>query len=193
MSKTSFVITIAVSIIFLHIHHSWAEDLSWRGKEVSRQEQIAVWQAIKKIAKREGVNPRLLASISIAESGDLNPRLRGRDGEYGFMQVMPHQSARINGHPHDLWDMEKQITAAARHIKEQNKILSSPAILKSARRHPVLKRHHLYNPRWLTTIGYNWGAIGYQLEKFGAKASIPASSIQYAIRVRKIYKTLDRR
>jgi len=187
--KTSFLI--AVSMMFFHIH-SWAEDLGWRGREVSREEQILVWQAIKKIAREEGVNPRLLAAIAIAESGDLNPRLRGRYGEYGFMQVMPHQSERINGHPNDLWDMKNQITAAARHIKEQNEVVLSPGVLKAARRHPVLRQHHLYSPRWLTAIGYNWGAIGYQLEKFGTNAKIPASSIRYAIRVRKIYKTLGR-
>lgn len=167
----------------------WA-DLGWRGKPVTRSEQVKVWRTIKKVAKKEGVNPRLLAAIAINESGDLSPRLRGADGEYGFMQVMPFQAERINGEPEDLWDIEKQVVAAARHIKEQNELVSTPEILRVARKHPILRRHGLAHPRWLTTIGYNWGRIAYSLEKHGPRAKIPEISIRYAIRVRKIYQSL---
>lgn len=82
------------------------------------ESQLEYARRIGEKAKEMGIPPSLAISIAYHESG-LNPaRERGKDGEYGIMQVMPSTGKDMGYTNQDLADPDKNIEAGLKYLKQ---------------------------------------------------------------------------
>lgn len=81
------------------------------------EDKIPVAQEIIRIAKEQGIDPRLALAVAIQESG-LNQSAIGKKGEIGIMQVMPSTGQGLGFKIDELKTQDGNIRAGLKYLKQ---------------------------------------------------------------------------
>lgn len=73
-------------------------------------------EIIKRVASSENLDPFLLVALIYQES-TFNQYAKGKAGEIGACQIMPYWAENFGYTPEQLWDLEVNITVAAKILK----------------------------------------------------------------------------
>jgi soluble lytic murein transglycosylase-like protein len=92
-------------------------DFTLRFVEGHDQPDTPYGGTIYEAARRNGLNPRLLAAVAQAES-NFDARAVSHRGARGLLQLMPATGRRLGLQPAELFEPEKNLDAGARYLRE---------------------------------------------------------------------------